>query len=235
MPVLARAGYRVVAPWLRGFAPTAISAGGDYSAAARAADVNALHAAFGGDERAVLIGHDFGASTAYAAAESAPQRWCKLVTLAVPPPALMATKRTVYDQLRRSWYMYFFQRPNAEAVVSANGFAFINRLWHDWSPAYDARADLANAKSALTGEHLSAVLGYYRAMFAPAPAPLPIAQPALYLHGADDGCIALDIVADAERYFPAPGSRIERIPNAGHFLHLEAPELVNAAIAAFLH
>ena len=245
MPVLARAGFRAVAPWQRGYAPTAIPADGQYSAGARAADVNALHEALGGDERAVLIGHDFGASSAYGAAAFAPQRWSKLVTLAVPPPASLATKRTLYDQLRRSWYMYFFQRPNAEAVVSADGYAFIDRLWRDWSPHYDASTDLPHAKDALAGPHLGAALGYYRAMFgaiAPDPkyaaeeaaAMQPPGQSALYLHGRDDGCLGIDLMDDVENYLPAPGSRVERIAGAGHFVHLEAPERVNAAIAAFL-
>jgi pimeloyl-ACP methyl ester carboxylesterase len=234
MPVLARAGYHVVAPWLRGFAPSAIPPDGQYTAAVRAADVNALHEAFGGDERAALVGHDFGASAAYGAAEAEPRRWRRLVTLAVPPPALMATKRTLYDQLRRAWYMYFFQRPNAESVVAADGYAFVERLWRDWSPSYEPGADLPRAKDALAGEHLGAVLGYYRAMFDPAPAPLPIAQPTLYLHGRDDGCIGVEIVENVEAFLPANGSRAERIAGAGHFLHLEAPVLVNAAIAGFL-
>jgi pimeloyl-ACP methyl ester carboxylesterase len=245
MPVLARAGFRVVAPWQRGYAPTAIPADNQYGAGARAADVNALHAALGGDARAVLIGHDFGASSAYAAAAFAPQRWSKLVTLAVPPPALMATKRTLYDQLRRSWYMYFFQRANAEAAVAADDYAFINRLWRDWSPNYDPRADLPASKEALTGAHLTAALGYYRAMFGTiAPDPkyaaeeatalqLPV-QPTLYLHGRDDACIGIDLVAEMEQFLPAAGSRVERIAGAGHFLHLEAPERVNAEIAGFI-
>jgi pimeloyl-ACP methyl ester carboxylesterase len=245
MPVLAAAGFRAVAPWLRGYAPTAIPADGHYAAGTRTADVNALHAALGGDERAVLIGHDFGASAAYGAAAFSPQRWSKLVTLAVPPPALMAVKRTRYDQLRRSWYMYFFQRPNAESVVAADGYAFIDRLWRDWSPGYDASGDLPHVKAALDGPHLGAALGYYRAMFGTLPpdprfaaeeaaAMQPPPQPSLYLHGRDDGCLGIELMDDVEAYLPATGSRVERVAGAGHFLQLEAPGRVNAAIAAFL-
>jgi pimeloyl-ACP methyl ester carboxylesterase len=244
-PVLAQAGYRVVAPWQRGYAPTAIPADGQYAAGPRGADVNGLHAALGGDERAVLIGHDYGASSAYGAAASEPYRWSKIVTLAVPPPVSMVTKRTRYDQLKRFWYTFFFQRPNAPAVVAADDYAFIERLWRDWSPGYDPADDLPHVKRALAGPHLVAALSYYRALYGAIPldpryaeeeaaAAEPPPQPTLYLHGVDDGCIGIDLMDDIEAFLPGPGSRVERIADTGHFLHLEAPERINRIIAGFL-
>ena len=68
MPELAQAGFRAIAPFTRGYAPTSLAPDDCYQTGARAADVNALHEALGGDENAVLIGHDWGASTAYIAA-----------------------------------------------------------------------------------------------------------------------------------------------------------------------
>ena len=75
-----------------------------------------------------------------------------------------------FDQLRRSWYVFFFQTPLAEYAVSMEDFAFIDRLWADWSPGFDGSWDAARVKEALASpESLSAAIGYYRAMFADPP------------------------------------------------------------------
>src|SRR5215813_8273648 len=75
LPVLAGAGFRAVAPFMRGYAPTAVPTDGGYGVGALAADAVALHEALGGGREAVLIGHDWGAEAAYAAAARAPGRW----------------------------------------------------------------------------------------------------------------------------------------------------------------
>ena len=67
----------------------------------------------------------------------APERWRRVVTMAVPPPAASAGSFFTYEQLKRSWYVFFFQTPLAEFAVGADELAFIDRLWADWSPGYD--------------------------------------------------------------------------------------------------
>ena len=96
LPALADAGYHAVAPFLRGYAPTDIPSDGLYQSGAIASDANALHAALGGDGDAVLIGHDWGALASYGAARSAPQRWRRLVTAAVPPAKGSAVKHYAF-------------------------------------------------------------------------------------------------------------------------------------------
>ena len=89
LPALAGAGFRAVAPFMRGYAPTEVPADGAYHVGALVADAVALHEALGGDGDAVLIGHDWGAEAAYGAAAFAPGRWRRLVTVSRVPPAAL--------------------------------------------------------------------------------------------------------------------------------------------------
>ena len=246
LPELADAGHHAVAPFMRGYAPTAVPQDGCFSLGALIADANALHDALGGDERAVLIGSDWGAEAAYGAAAFARERWRRLVTLAIPPLTMDAGLFTDFDQLRRFFYMFLFTQPIAEELVAADEMAFIDRLWEEWSPGYEADEDLAFVKDCLRERaNLRAAIGYYRAALgAPAEscsgfeaeqralAETP-SQPTLYLHGARDGCIGADLVEDAEAQL-SPGSRFSIVPDAGHFLHLERRDLVNEEILTWL-
>lgn len=245
VPELAAAGFRAVAPFSRGYAPTDVPADGRYQTGALARDANALHEVLGGDEHAVVIGHDWGAQAAYGAAGAAPDRWRKVVAMAVPVGPALAGAFFTYDQIKRSFYMYFFQQPMADSLVAAGDLAFVARLWEDWSPGYDAAEDLALVRASLgTPENLAAALGYYRALFDPTRHSPDLAaeqqavgsvppQPTLYLHGAQDGCMGVD-AGEAVRGVLGPGSDVVVVDDAGHFLHLEQPEAVNARIVEFL-
>ncbi|HUA96671.1 MAG TPA: alpha/beta fold hydrolase, partial [Acidimicrobiales bacterium] len=142
LPVLAGAGYRAVAPYLRGYAPTGLAPDGVYQTGALAADAAALHEKLGGGDDAVLIGHDWGALATYAAVGHEPTRWRRAVTAAVPPVPSVAGTFFTYAQLKRSWYTFFFQSPLAEMALPMDAYAFIDHLWADWSPGYDATWDI---------------------------------------------------------------------------------------------
>jgi pimeloyl-ACP methyl ester carboxylesterase len=246
LPALADAGFHAVAPFQRGYAPTSLADDGHYQAGALVNDANALHEALGGDGEAVIIGHDWGAMATYGAAALAPERWRRVVTAAVPPLGSLATALLRYDQLRRSWYIFFFQNALADIAVGMDDLAFIGRLWQDWSPGYDSTEDVAHVRDSLGDpSNLAAAIGYYRAMLQPdlqvpelqaaqdaSGAPTP--QPTLYLHGADDGCMGLEVIDGALAFLPAEGSRIEVVADAGHFLQLEQPAVVNALILEHL-
>jgi pimeloyl-ACP methyl ester carboxylesterase len=238
LPELARAGFHAVAPFTRGYSPTEIPGDAAYSVSDLAADANALHDVLGGDSEAVLIGHDWGAETVYAAAASAPDRWRRLVTLAVPPAGMDDTLLGDYEQLKRFFYLFLLQDQSglAQEVVARDDMAFLDLLWRDWSPGFDAADHVTRVKESLREpDHLNAAIAYYRAteLGGEASAAAPAPQPTLFLHGVRDGCIGADLVQNATDFL-APGSRMIAIPDAGHFLHLERPAEVNAQILSWL-
>ena len=126
------------------------------------------------------------------------------------------------------------------AMTDALDLAFIDRLWADWSPGYDASEDLPLVKACLGDPaNLAAAVGYYRAIFGNGPTDPELAgeqaavsltapQPLLYLHGADDGCMGADIV-DA-----SVATETVIVDKSGHFLHLEQPDEVNTRILDFV-
>jgi len=241
LPELAAAGFRAVAPFTRGYAPTSIPADGYYQTGALSADANALHEALGANSDAVIIGHDWGAMTVFGAAVHEPQRWRSVVGMAVPPgPTVGVAFMNNLAQVKRSWYMFFFQHALSDIVVTANDSAFIDMLWEDWSPGFDGTADIAHVKDCLRDPaNLSAALGYYRATLGDAkhdPALEDIqnatsqvpTQPTLYLHGVNDGCMGAE-VAESTRLF-CPTVTTHLVEDAGHFLQLEQPVVVNKLI-----
>jgi pimeloyl-ACP methyl ester carboxylesterase len=246
LPRLAAEGYRAIAPFQRGYAPTAVPADGRYQTGMLALDAIGLHEALGGDGDAVIIGHDWGASATYGAAAHAPERWRKVVTMAVPPSgAVGAAFLGNLQQIKRSWYMFFFQHGLADLVVGADDLAFIDMLWADWSPGHNAEEDVPHVKDALRDPaNLAAALGYYRATLGsgfvdPALADVQAAtqqdptQPTLYLHGADDGCIGAEVAEWAAAHAPDNIS-VRIFEGCGHFLHVEHPQAINDEIMEFL-
>lgn len=247
MAPLAEAGYRVVVPFMRGYAPTSPAPDGNYQTASLARDAAALIDALG-SEKAVVFGHDWGGIAAYGAALIAPDKIEKLVAAAVPyGPSFITQFLGSYAQLKRSWYMYFFQTPTADGTVANDDFAFIRNLWLDWSPGWEfpeEEMDALRVTFAKPGV-LEAALAYYRFMFNPAlqdPALAdeqnmqqfaPITVPTLYLHGLKDGCIGPELASGMEAVFPA-GLKTVMIDGAGHFLHQDRPDLVNRAVLEFL-
>jgi len=245
LPALAESGFRAVAPFMRGYAPSQVPADAHYYPAALSSDACALHEALGGGSDAVLIGHDWGAAAVYGAAAE-PDRWRRLVTMAVPPLGAIAGLLGSYAQLKRSFYIWFFQLPIAEGVVGADDLAFIEGLWRDWTgPGYDASDDLAHVKDCLRQpENLTAAIGYYRDAFgfvptAPEHAAFVAAgaertpKPTLYLHGTDDNALGIELLKGIEQFL-GEGSDVTVFDGLNHFLHLEEPEQVNRRILEFV-
>lgn len=227
MQRLAEAGYRTVAPWLRGYAPSTIE--GPFHMNQIGDDIVGLAEALS-DQRVALVGHDWGAVAAYGALARYPERFHAGVALAVPYPEQFA-RNTLHhpSQLLRSSYMLLFQlRHFSDYVVSRNNFEFIDFLWSLWSPGYVPNAeDMAELKRTLALS-MPRPLRYYRENVKEGKRMRKwprISTPTLYLHGRDDGCAVVELAEGQQRYFTGP-FETGIVNNAGHFLQLEQPDAV---------
>ena len=107
---LAEAGYRAVAPFNRGFAPTELPAERHHvHSSTMVADALALHQALGADDDAVIIAHDWGAVAAWGAVGQEPERWRRGAILNIPPFAVFGANVFSSEQITRSFYFWFFQ------------------------------------------------------------------------------------------------------------------------------
>src|SRR5262249_36167659 len=170
LPTLAGAGFRAVAPFMRGYAPTSRPRDDRYQSVLLAQDGVALISALGA-EQAFVVGHDWGALATYGVAALAPERVRKIVTLAAAHPAtLLGALATNYDIIKGGWHAYFFQMPFAEQAVAANDYEFIERWWRDASPEYDLPREIIESVKETFRQPgvVTAALNYYRHTMNPA-------------------------------------------------------------------
>jgi pimeloyl-ACP methyl ester carboxylesterase len=250
-PHLVAAGYRVVAPMMRGYAPSGLPVDGSYHVGALMHDALRVREAVGGTDDDLLIGHDWGAIAGVGLAAMPDSPFRKAVIMSVPPSASFRPLGSVPHPVRlaarlprqflRSWYITYFQFPWLPER-SANWVT--PRLWRQWSPGYDATEDLHHVFAAIGApERSRAALGPYRATIRNSTPPQRYADlhtrwleapllPVLYLHGADDGCATSDYT-DWVRPILPDGSHAEIVSDAGHFLQLERPGRVAELIVGF--
>jgi pimeloyl-ACP methyl ester carboxylesterase len=244
LPLMARlcsAGYRCVAPYLRGYAPSTLH--GPFDRQRVGDDLADLAEALAPDTPAVLIGHDWGAAATYTAVSRWPQRFRRAVTLAVPHVAAFERNlRHSRSQQQRSAYMVFLMLPALpERILPRQDFGMIDWLWRRWSPSFTPDTEYMRELKSCLQASMPSPLGYYRALRpsttrlrqALLDARVPIYVPLLHLHGADDGCISYAMSEGQDRYFKAE-FHSEPLPGVGHFLHLEAPQQVAQAILDFI-
>jgi pimeloyl-ACP methyl ester carboxylesterase len=251
-PRLAESGWRVVAPFMRGYAPSSIPSDGSYHIGAFMDDALQVRAAAGGTDRDVVIGHDWGAMAATGLAAMPDSPFARAVIMSVPPPAAFrAVSRwpdrvrllgQIPPQLLRSWYMMYFQLP---WLPERSASWVLPRLWRRWSPGHDAKEDLRHVDAAIgTPESWRAALGPYRATIRNTRPPMRYAElhrhrlaapllPSLYLHGRDDGCMTADFTHWIPRALPE-GSDVAVLEHAGHFLQLDQPDRVADLVLSFI-
>ena len=160
LPVLAAAGYRVVAPFLRGYYPSGLAVDNDYSIPTVAGDVLGLITALG-EERASVIGHDWGAGVGWGMVLAAPARIQTWTALSIPHVGAFADAiESDPEQQEKSAYMAFFRMPGLpETLFTFNGLAMMNAMYAEHLP--DTREEYL-ALFAEPGA-LTAALNWYRA------------------------------------------------------------------------
>jgi pimeloyl-ACP methyl ester carboxylesterase len=245
MPVLARR-YHVVAPDMRGYnlsdKPPRIA---DYRIEHLVDDVVGLIQHFG-KTRAAIVAHDWGAGVAWALARRHPEMVTRLAALQVPPPAAWRRNLT-FAQLRRSWYMFFFQLPRLpEWWAGANDFARMDKMYRETSvrPGAFNDQDIEAYKEAMRQPRaLTCALNYYRANVLPSlfrgGVETPPEQtgrihvPTLFIYGEQDMAVIPSTVRDLDQFIDAPYREL-RIPDSGHWVQNEAITEVNDALINFL-
>ncbi|MEO6043787.1 MAG: alpha/beta hydrolase [Tepidiformaceae bacterium] len=235
LPVLAEAGYRVLAPDQRGYSPGARPEGIDnYRYANLASDVTALADAVG-FERFHLVGHDWGAGAGWAVVARSPERIVSWAALSVPHVAAFGRAiREDEDQAKRSTYIAFFQQPGvAEAALSANDFEGLKNVWSASSEEEKAEyLALFSQPGALT-----AALNWYRGSRGIDPDDPEVqfgdvTTPTLLVWGNQDQAIGRKGVEDAAAYMKGPYRFVEL--DAGHWLIQEKPDEVIAEVTGHL-
>lgn len=235
---LADAGYYVVAPDMRGYnrsdVPPEIA---DYRLETLAADVLALADSFGA-ERFSLVGHDWGGVVAWNLASTHPARLERLVILNAPHPDLwLQVMRRRPTQALRSTYAAFFQVPRLPEIALGTGnFRGLREMMRR-SAREGTFTDDVLERYVEAWSHpgvLSAMLNYYRALRKRRLPDEPgrIRTPTLILWGEKD--VALEQAVARAALETCDDGRLEILPGATHWIHLEEPERVNAAIIAFL-
>ena len=252
---LADAGYRVVAPDLRGYnvseKPRGVSA---YRVGTLARDVAAFVERVAGGE-AHVVGHDWGGVVAWETAVRHPSAVASLTAMNAPHPGTFLRELRNPEQAKRSWYTFYFQLPRLpEAGFRAGNFRVLETMFQEDPVRPDAFTDedVRRYKRALGRPGaLTAALNYYRAlgrgtirqaakevvygdddMAEATLSPVRVDQPSLVLWGMADTALSPRLLDDLEEW--VPNVRVQRLVDASHWVQNDAPAEVNDHLLSFL-
>jgi pimeloyl-ACP methyl ester carboxylesterase len=239
IPALVEAGFHVLAPDMRGYdlsdKPRGIQA---YTTEILARDVARLVDACDA-QRASVVGHDWGAGVAWSFAMLYPERLERLAILNVPHPLRFQRGLRTLRQLRKSWYIFFFQVPwLPEALARVTNYAFLRQALRggaqrgSFSPEDIERYVEAIARPGA----LTAATNYYRALLRYGLRSMRrlrrIDAPVLVIWGERDRYLGLELAEPDPAW--VPNARVERLANATHWVQNDQPERVNQLLLEFL-
>jgi pimeloyl-ACP methyl ester carboxylesterase len=253
-PPLAKAGHRVLVPYLRGYGPTRFRD----PAAPRMAEQAALgqdlidFADALGLKQMAVAGYDWGGRAAAIAAALHPDRVRATVIIGgYTIQNVFAPQRPAPPEVERElWYQWYFNTERGRAGLAANRRSLCKLLWQTWSPGWRFSDETYNrtAPSFDNPDFVDVVIHSYRHRNGSAPgeerflqverqlAQRPkIAAPSILLYGATDPLArpSPDVTPAESAVFPSLVAR-RVIPGAGHFLPREKPETVSAALLELL-
>jgi pimeloyl-ACP methyl ester carboxylesterase len=229
--VLNEAGYRTIVPYLRGYHTDTLVPGRGYGGREIAEDAVCLLDAIGVD-RAVLVGHDWGAAIAYRAAAMAPERVSAVCGVAIPHPRLLKSSPALAWRAR---HFLTLRLPTGPWLARRRDFAYIDALIRRWAPNWsgpERDACLRDVKSAFDDPRvLDAALAYYREASRSEAAPR-LSQPGLIVGGTSD-------IIDEEAFTRSPEAfdgacDVLVVEGAGHWPHREAKVLFDRRLLTFL-
>jgi len=251
-PVLVATGCRVITPYLRGYGPTQFLSPDTPRSGQQAVLAHDLLAFMDALKvnQAVLAGYDWGGRAACIVSAPWPERVRGLVSGGgYNIQNICASVRPdTPEQEHRFWYQYYFHGERGRAGLEQHRRAFCKLLWRLWSPTWrftDATYD-QSAPSFDNPDFVAVVIHSYRHRYGLVPGDPAVEDterrlvtqpsidtPTIVLHGADDGVTPAEGSAGHDRFFNGPYER-RVIPETGHNLPQEAPEVFSAAILALL-
>lgn len=244
---LSNNGYRVVAPFTRGYAPTEVPTQSFFDRATLALDIVTLVDRLTDGQEAFLVGQDWGAAISYGILGAFPDRFKRAMIMAVPHP--LEINRTLKQSPKhclRSFHWFLFQLPLLpEVILRGSNGSFLKFLWRIWSPDFNDFDHVNQViESMKWGRSFEHTLAYYRAAVQkkyrdPNLAKLydrlndPISTPTKVLCGESD--MRKEMLPRAKEFFTQDADyQWALIPESGHFLHREQPERVNQQLIEWI-
>jgi len=240
IPALAAAGFHVVAPDLRGYnlsdRPRRVR---DYAFERLTDDVAAIIRAMG-ETKAHVVGHDWGGGIAYSFAMVHPEMMRRLAILNAPhPEAFRIAVLSTWRQFKKSWYVLFFQIPwLPEKLLRRDDYKELRAALRMGRPGVVPDSEVEPyVDAARRSEGLFGGIHYYRAMarsalFLDLPKPRVIECPVLVVWGRNDDSLGEELAEPPKRW--VTNARVEKLPNASHWVQLDEPEKVNRLLVEFL-
>ncbi len=242
LPMLAEMGYLAWAPNLRGYGNTSRPVGvANYAMPHLLADVAGIIDASGAEE-VVLIAHDWGGVIAWEFALRNIRPLKRLVVMNIPHPKMFAREIRTWAQLKRSWYIFFFQLPwLPEWALGRDGAKGIGEAFRgmavDKSRFPDAVLDVYRRNASQPGA-LTAMINYYRAIFRGGAQPEQprirgkLDVPTLMIWGEQDTALGKELTYGTENL--VEDFTIHYLPGVSHWVQQEAPEKVNEILRGWL-